>query len=424
MTFTPPTFIKLRTDTLNLDIDFSTLIGRYAIAPSASPLVASSSSSTPVVKSNSLETLIARTHDVITCSSDRATAKEVFLLLNQECRDILAEKNEPKIKKGTLILLGALLHRYFRLLKKYDKSNSYTSYFWTPYDERNCGLFKAIRKALNLPDEMPKDYRQRDLAILDVTTIVSTLKAFRDHMKLGDRYLNYPHFATDKNFEPYLNEIIQEHSSRGSDVIKQFKAISFIQSLARQVESSVVQNEEALTSWCSKLAKKHDDYSTLTVELIEQHLRENMEPGITRENILDLLDTPEIKNKILSLDHPQLLCALKKCNADLASHIMTGGYALLLQTKQINDKLAFYMEKALGLHQPHSADEVAPVFADTDMLSGIAFLKQFLTNNPGTVLDCEFFGDRSQANTFIAQVEQRLSTKPKEMMPESASLTV
>lgn len=422
MTFSLPPFSLLSTDTRNLDIIYSIFLGRYDIAPQ---IESSSSSQATTDQSKRLETLIARTHCVIKCDSDRASAKEVFNLLTQECRDILHEHVDDKIKQAVSILLGGLFHRYFRLLKEYDRSNSYTSYFWTPYDEKNCKLFTAIRQALNLPAEMPKDYRKKDLAVLDPATVVTSLNAFRDHMKLNDNYLKYPHLRDDPNFETNLEVIIQEHTVRDSGVIHQFKAINFLQSLLKHVELVFKQAEEALVKWCEKLAKDHGDFSKLNIQIIEAHLIENIDDVSTREYILDLLYAPKIVDNITKLDHPEFLSELKKCNSGLASHFVVGGYGLLLQTKLVTEHLSFYMRQALGLmNKPSSSDAKPATFTDEDALNGIKFLKQFLSNNPAAALDCEFFGGKSQMNTLILQYELALTKKTQEAALETTSLTI
>ncbi|WP_298626671.1 type IV secretion protein Dot [uncultured Legionella sp.] len=410
MTFTPPQFLTLRADTLNLDEHYSIAIGRYKI-------IEPKNSSIP--GHDSLNTLIVRTRCVIDGKSGRETSVEVFNLLSNECRDILKENIDEKMEQGTLILLGSLLHRYFRLIKKYDYDNSFVSYFFTPFDERNCKLFTSIRKALNLPDEMPKDYRAKDLQALDATTVVTALELFKAHMKLNNNYLKYPHFATDTNFEPYLDEIIKEHRVRGNTVLKQFKAINFIKSLVEQVEIVHNKEREALELWGAKLAKDHQNFSQLNLELIEGHLRKNMDEGPVKENILDLIYTPEIKDNIEALDHPQFLAALKKCSSDLASHTVVGGYGLLFQTKLLSENLTYCMEQALGLHHPFSKTKV---FTDNDALNGLTFLKNFLSNNQGIELNCEFFGDRSQMNTLMFQYEKSLTKKTEPSAETNASL--
>lgn len=122
MTFTPPEFKILSVNTRNLETVFSTLLGRYKII--TDPPVSEAVSSGEII-SNTLETLLARTHKVVICKTDRETARDVFKQLSNELREVLKENNEEKNKQAILFLLGALLHRYFRLIKEYDNFNSY-----------------------------------------------------------------------------------------------------------------------------------------------------------------------------------------------------------------------------------------------------------------------------------------------------------
>lgn len=171
MPFTPPVFDLFRVNTVNLDVMLSRQFGRYIIVAEEKPSEASSSQAIAVPQS-SLEVLLARTHHkVVVGTTDRTTQQAVFKQLSNELREILKENNESKNKKATMFLLGALLHRYFRLIKEYDNYN----YLFTIYDVRNCDLFKAIRAALHLPAEMPDGFKANDLAVLDVVTIVDSL---------------------------------------------------------------------------------------------------------------------------------------------------------------------------------------------------------------------------------------------------------
>lgn len=417
MSFTPPSFPSLRVDSLNLDSNFSTLLGRYKIITVPDPSSTSSSAEVSI-KQSPLEVLIARTHNVVTCATDRSTAKAVFNQLSNEMRDVLKEKNEANINEGAKLLLGALLHRYFRLMKEYDASNSYTSYFWTPFDVKNCKLFIAIRKALNLPDEMPADYRKRDLNALDPTTVVSCLTVFRDKMKLKDRYLTYPHFLEDKNFHTHLDEIIEEHTTRGSSVINQFKSINFIQSLVKQIEVDQRHIEEALVSWCTKLAKDHSEFNQLSIQVIEEHLQKTLESGPIREKIADLLYTPAIKDNLLTMKHPDFLSEMKKCSMEIASYTIVGGYSLLLQSKSIQEQLRFCMHQALGIHKNPTE------MTDNDMLYGINFLQQYIKNNPLAVLDYDFFGGKDKLDTQLSKTELALTKKIQEQRADSTSLVV
>ncbi|BCA95799.1 hypothetical protein TUM19329_21600 [Legionella antarctica] len=407
MAFTPPGFSTVRVNTRNLDITLSTLLGRYKIADVDDA----------VIKRNSLEVLIARTQQVIDCKSARATQLEVFNLLINELREVLKLKDQEKNNKGTLFLLGALLHRYFRLMQEYD---NWSTRFYT-WDPRSCKLFLAIRAALQLPEQMPYDYRQTDLAILDVTTIVTALETFRDNMKLKDeqqipRFKKYHHFAVeDPNFETHLQEIIDKYKMSGAPVLKQFKAIDFIQSLADKVEAEHQLIKQTLLEWNRIFAREHPDFDFVNIETIESHMITHIKTASTREKILDLLYTPFIKSNTENADHHSFLAAMKKCSSDTACHTIIGGYSLLLQYPGM-EKLKFCINQALGIEK-NTED-----LTNEDSLTELQFLKQFIEKNPEAALNYEFFGGKNKMNTQILQIEEALTHEIKEQKEETSSV--
>lgn len=421
MTFTPPPFTTFRVNTLNLDTAYSTLLGRYKV------IEAQSSDST---QQTSLEVLIARTNEVIKCKTDRESQREVFNLLVNELRQISKEDKEST-KQGTLFLLGALIHRYFRLIKEYDDYNGYAS--WTYFgtcDVTNCKLFLAIRRALQFKEieYIPKKkFREDDLKILDVVTIVRSLEVFRDNILLEDkekipRYMKYPHFAQDANFQKYLQDIIDQQTKRGGAILHRFKAISFVHSLAKQIENERQQLEKDLEKWCKAVAKEYKDFNVfkaLNDEAIDASLNKYVESEISKNIIFSLYYTPLIQAKLESLDHSSLLVKMKVGYDHLCSHMLFGGYALLLQqSKVLGENLLFVIQKALGLER--SLDELT----NEDMLNGVKFFKQFLENEPGVVLDCEFFGGRDKMDTLIARTEKELTkVVSKETSESSLALT-
>ncbi|RUR18912.1 type IV secretion protein Dot [Legionella sp. km535] len=415
MPFTPPSFSCLRADTLNLDDRFSITLGRYKIVPVSQSSASSSSAQDQVVPS-ALEILLARTDGVIHCKSDRATVKDAFTRLCTELRAILHEGKEDKCKQATQFLLGALLHRYFRLIKEYDKCNSYTSYFYSPFDERNCQLFLAVRKALGLSDEMPKDYRVQDLKKLDVTTVVTALIAFRENMKLNDRYLNYPHYADDPNFQPYLEQIISEQLLRNKGELQKFKAIRFVQSLVRNVDADLKETEATIKTWCRQLAKDHSDFKSLKLDVIEAHLKRHVESGPVRDKITDLLYTPMIENDLDSMDHSSFEFSLTKGAVDTATYTVVGGYALLLISRGVAEdpKLVFEINKVLI--PPPSTER----FTYKDMLNATYFVEQYMKYYPSAALDYEYFDDRSGFDTYLRNSLIRLTEKTKEQSPEAS----
>ena len=411
MAFSPPGFPIIMVNTLNLDWKLSTLLGRYnKLMSKASPSTAALS---PHLAAQSpLEILLARTNYVIDCkTTNRTTARDVFKQLSIELREVLNEKDEAKNKQATFFLLGALLHRYFRIIKEYDRS--YSRWIVAP-NPKKCSLFKAIRSALKLSDEMPEHYKSKDLELLDVTTIVTALEVFRDNMLMvpeGEqypKYMKYAHFKADKNFEFYLNEIIEEHSVRGESVLRQFKAVNFIQSLSQKVESEQKKVEEIIINWTKELQRDQPDFSKLNAKTIKSHLKAHVPKGLLRELVADLLYTGVITSKFLTLDHRSFLYEMKKANLDTASHTVFGGYALLLQSKDINDDMKFCIREVLGIADGRQ------VLSSKDLLNGIKFLEIFMANNPDVELNYDYFCGKLAMNTQIAQNKLVLNKLIKE----------
>ncbi|KTD59034.1 hypothetical protein [Legionella shakespearei] len=407
MAFTPPAYSVLRVNTLNLDARLSTLLGRYKIVDNQTA-VATTSSTNPAPLQTSLEILLARINQVIECDTDRLTARDVFKQLGNELRDVLKEGDETKNQRATLFLLGALLHRYFRIINEYK--GSYTGWFVTP-NPLNSDLFKAIRGALQLPGDVTvDDYQMRDLKILDVTTIVTALEAFRDNMYLKDqegieRYKKYPHLKADSNFEIHLKEIIDQHTARGRTTVNQFKAVRFIQSLRKQVDVDQQQVENALNRWCKEFARAHPDFDGLDLETIEGHIKKYFKEDPIKENILDLVNTPLIKDNLNSMSHASFPTQMKLCHAKICSFILVGGYSMLLQSEHVKKDLRFKIYEALDIVKDPS------VLSSADMDNGIKLFNMFRENNTQIDLDYEFFGDKEKMETFISQTELALTSK-------------
>lgn len=407
MTFTPLEFAKFRVNTLNLEAKYSTLLGRYRVVDSQI------SDRSSVVQQSSLEVLIARTNEVIKCKSSRDTQVDVFNLLVNELRQIPKEDKE-KTKQGTLFLLGALLHRYFRLIKEYENPNGYISWSFFGCDVTSCKLFQAIRRALQFKeiDVIKKKYKEDDLKILDVVTIVTALEVFRDNMLLEDkekvpRFMKYPHFVKDEHFKQYLQDIIDEHRKRGAAILHRFKAIAFVQSLTIQINNERQQLEKDIEKWCKGVAKDYKNFNAfqcLEDETINTSLIKHVESEASRNIIFRLFYAPIIQSNLESMDHSTFLTKIKECYDYTCSYILFGGYVLLLQnSKTLGTDLLFTMQQALGLKA--SLDELTKV----DMLDGVKFLKQFLETEPGVNLDCEFFEGKERMHTAIARAEKELT---------------
>ncbi|KTD67449.1 MULTISPECIES: hypothetical protein [Legionella] len=393
MTFIPPTFAKLRVNTLNLEPKYSTLLGRYTITDSQ----ASSGSS--------LEVLIARTNDVIRCKSGRGTQIDVFNKLVNYLRDIPKE-NKEKIKEGALYLLGALIHRYFRLIKEYENPDGYISWSLFGCDITTVKLFLAIRTALQFKamEGVKKRYKSEDLKILDAVTAVKALEAFRNNMFEKDKedvplYKSYPHFAEDSNFEQYLLDIIEEQTDRGEVLLERFKAVDFLQSLAERIDEEQKQIEKEIEKWCKGVAKDYKDFNafrTLGGKAINESIVKHVESEKARNIIFRVFYTGLVQENLESMNHGMFQTKMKECYDFTCSFILFGGYALVLQhqPKMFDKHFSFIIQQALGLER--SLEQLT----NEDMYDGARFLKQFLEAEPSVVLDCSFFYGRDIRNAM------------------------
>ncbi len=408
MTFTPPNLATLWGRVNVLDEDFTTHIGRYKIPATASD---------EQPKPTTLYTLIARANALeISCESERTTQKEVFSKLIVELRAVLHDGNEALCKQGTHVLLGALLHRYFRLLNEYDAYNSaakvpflrWSIYKWDVTDSK---LFKGIREVLQLPKETSSNFRKADLDKVDVATIVTALECFQNHMYSGDHYKEFPHLD-QPNFKPQLQEIIDAQKARGSTVLKQFKAMSFLQSLVKRLGEEHQQLEVELGKWIKLLKRDHADLSKVKIETIEEHINAHVAEPILQEKIVDLLYTPFVNAELATLTPEQLIAKMKDCNSNSASYIITGACTLLLESADTGDDLQLMLYKVLGI------GDAQEKLTNKDKQHGLAFLSDFnkvMKKNPLNGIDTQFFGDFNHYETQLSQLDARLIDRQKEL---------
>lgn len=403
MAFLPPDFDTFLVNTLNLDAELHTLLGRYKILSSDTEKQYPDSLTKQKTR---LKTLISRANQVVNCSSERLVIKEMFTQLVNECRDVLNEGNEEKIIHATSFLLGALVHRYFRIIQEYNDYNSVL--FFKVWNVKNCDLFNAIRQALQLGPNSVKGYLIKDLEILDVTTIVQSLEVFQANMLLEDkdripRYKKYPHISDEStHFKLYLQNMINEHTQRGLETLKQFKAIMFLQSLAKQVSEEKKKIEDELDNW-NNIAKKELSKGSLDLFKLEEHITKHVNNENVRESILDLLHTPQIKDKLSTLNHETFLQEMKLCNVSISSYILFGGYSLVLQMGQITGDLKFAFEKALKIKSIYND------ITNQDMLKGIAFIQSFINNCPNLVLNYDFFEGKDKMESAMLNIEKKLT---------------
>ena len=365
---------ELYQDTLDLKRRLGRVIGRYqiiddtAVISSETSPSSSSSSALPIVpakKRSKLEILIARVEEhILRSSSERATEIEVFNLLLNKLRPLLAKEDNEIKEQATMILLGAILHRYFRLETAYTRSNS----FFEICDISNCELFKAITRTLRLPEEYTAESSMPNLGFIDPVTIFDALLVFKEHMlgvegKSECRYLSYPHLKKDKNFKKHLEEMIAEHKKKALPLLTQFNAIKFLVSLVENMENIHIKFQKCLDNWSLHLKNSHSDFSQLSFEEIILHLtvyKEHAFDDTERQTLVEILEcmyTPYImnkldtKDKLASLNHNSFYEAISECYLLKEAYIVVGGYVLLLNSDQIDSNLRTELHKVLQIRK-------------------------------------------------------------------------
>lgn len=401
-----PSFLQLHANTMNLSERFGEIFGRYKIRE----LKTSSASSSSQAPKSNFDILLQNVTCVTGCT-DTAWVEEQAVIVDLVGELRKAKFNEEQKSQATLFLLGALIHRYLRLIAKYDKIYGF---FSSPI---NSKLFQAIRTSLGFNIKATAElYGLEDLKILDVLTIIQSLEAFKANMLLDlpttkqPRYKSYKHLAEDKNFLLHLDQMIEEYKRRDAGTTNsleyQYKVVHFIQSLSKVLAAEVEQVDKALDVWLDGVKKKHKDWSKVTFDILEADITASIQDESLRLKIFDRFDSQHIRALNLStLTHDSFLAQMKLINASMASFILFGGYSLILAKG-----------KSLHMHTKYCVLEVLKMETapgNDEMLTAIKLLDEYLKNNPGTKFDCQLFGENGMAdfNTFRAQTASKLQAK-------------
>lgn len=402
---------------LRLCQTYATHLGRYSI------------SDTP---EDDLAKLIVRVNEHVSqCDTKRISQRQVFPQLVTELRDYNAAGSPEEKTNATLFLLGALIHRYFRIIEEYRSFNESSfnpfAYFKTKlWDINECGLFRAIKIVLQL-----------DKKILDELTVVTALDVFRRNMFLEVevterneqdrmerqvkkiRYLSYPHFREDANFRIHLDALIESHGRLAADSLRHFKAISLMESLAAELDKETQPIEREMDEWCKALAKKHRDFSVLNQELVEAHLTDYFqskpEKAEIKTIILNLISFCYTRKKFEAItDYASFKEKLSFNNTNINRTRICGGYLLLLKSGRLDKDLITLIQQSLGL-------ELGEV-TDAEQLGCIDNLKSYIEeSNPN--LNYEFFSDgKRSALTELSQISVGLNTKIREL-PSAAMMS-
>lgn len=387
MPFTPPEQNALNESIRALDQTYSVLLGRFKINSIGSV--------------SALETLIARVNEhILKCKTDRVTALDVFTkLIDEEIRPILHNGTAEEKEQATLYLLGALLHRYFRIIKSYQ-STQFGFFYAALSDIKSCRLFVAIRSALQLPG----DDHLKDLNTLDVTTIVTALEYFETNMKANNHYKTFPHFLQDVNFIQYLDDIVDEHKAKAKDVLKQFKAIAFLQSLMKQLVADQQEFSAEVKRLILSLKEQHkSNWSEMLTQNVITYLQTNCAETL-KKKMVDILN--EIMRSPSSSQIPvdSLAQNMIEYHAAFNSYYLSGACTLLLES-DIDDRLKHCICQDVLRVQRKS-------FSDDERLETLVCLGRYIESNPNIdTLNTSFFGDFEKFRSSIKQKNYDVDTR-------------
>lgn len=480
MPFSPPDLDTFKVNTRNLYQDLTTRFGRYQVDVSTEPVGENGR------KPTALTVLIARVNVLNKIETKREGERKVFsTLINQDLRSISLKAEEAKAlqqidkeqcQQAEMILLGALFYRYFRLIKTYEQWDLSLPFLGRVYDSSkntpNCKLFLGIRDVLQLPKDLT-EFKTRDLQILDRVTIVTALECFQEHMQAlsKEKFAEFVHLNSNDdgaNFKRQLQEIILEHKVKAKPQLHLFHTCMFLTSLEKKVSEEHEKIKLGLVPWFKLLNAEHKDFSRLSAELIEEHIKAHVKDETLKNCFIKLLYTRHVSDKLYDPDKlvsevlkpEELLMRMKECDMSKSSYTLMGGYILILEIterliysladkysvpkynkaqralpiyhlmsnvlkdKQITQDDAAYLTgigylrsslyQALGLHNE------SELLTSEDKLIGVTLLKAFIDTEPELNTLC--FGSMAKLQTEVTQLKDKLEIKipDKESEVESA----
>ncbi|MDP3269708.1 MAG: hypothetical protein Q8M40_11795 [Legionella sp.] len=388
MSFIPPDFAILKSTTMNLESEYSRKLNRWK-------LNSSKSANSQVPGLANFQILVERINTFINnCDTDRKSQQDVIINLVNQLRDPQRE-NQDKVK-ANLYLMGALLHRYFRIIQS---ERTYGMGWFKTHDSKHSNLFKAIRIVLQLPFDycnnnkktrinnaavsewngygelnqkkfdaltIPADFKKLDLEVLDPVTIVQALKAFKELMFTKHNniflYTQFEHLNKDVNFQSNLDSIIIVHEPAAIPIEKNFKAIKFLRSLVIHLDIKLQIINEILQEWRLIWEKGDLDFNSV---VLEKHIQDNVSIKLVSDEFMEKLkksfpneqlelhiqgiDLVSEMNSLMGMNYihtlideikdtenpsAALIDGLNCVFSSQLSHITAGAYSLLLSSKK------------------------------------------------------------------------------------------
>lgn len=386
MPYIPPEYIDLFQETQQLEGTFSAIAKRYK--PSSLPELLD------LINEKMLKKPV----------SDRLSQVEVFRKMYIELSPLSGQSNEDNKESARRILLGALLHRYFRLEAEYKRLDSKISYFLFSSSIKACRLHSVIKDILGLTKENS----------LDPLTVVTCCQAFHEHMIFEDNYKKHGHFKHDANFFPYLSNIIEEHSKGAAQLSKQVEGIDFLKSVAVSVDQMRQKIVSALQLLFKRLESNDSLYDEFNLDRVKNISLEAIKDEEVRQRVSQLISAAcnYIAEHPESEDYESFKMVAEACLNARSQYALFGAFVVILARPIKMEQL----EASLKLALKHGSENNINTDYET-RLQGIRILRSWLLTSEGIhmQLNCKTWGSYEVfKDQVIAQEANLMKTMEQE----------
>ena len=351
---------------------------------------------------------LLKMEEYIKSAGDRITQakalKQLVLELKSDEHYIKAGDKKDKTDKDKIIIantqqvmLGALIHRYLRIIDEYKAPQKTVSLFGGLGDfvskkvynpvPTNSDIFNAIEGILNITAKNK----------LDPMTIKTSCESFFAYMQQENKYIDYVHYKDDANFFTYLQGFIDKATLAASATITEIKTIQFLMSLAKNIQNIHQDLNGLLMRLEKQLTEKDLPLNTGVIYGQLKNFAVSAEVG-TRFSLL--IDRPYVAEKIDKWTIGEFMQEMLESLDINSRYALFGGYMVIFQ--QIKDNSVLKKTLASALKCVKTDNEL-----DNDsILQSLKFLKQWFmkVNIESATVDWTLFdGEDVGKDVFFAQ---------------------
>lgn len=291
---------------------------------------------------------------------DRTTQAKVLTQLALELRNdpnlqaaVQGSGDKNYVEHAQQILLGALIHRYYRIKSEYDNTDKVvetvtgfgfmTSMFkkvvYNPKPE-DCKLYVAIKKILDITFQNT----------LDDLTIVSACSAFRAYMEKDDKYTTYEHFKTvDANFFENIDLIIEDGARQkvAGPMLIESNKLRFLDKISFYLGGVQTEMLDCLNQIIKFPLKKDVPLSRVW---IEERLKALKIKEPIQKRMLYLLENEGVKSNLCEWTQKEFCEKLSEFVQSYSSYALFGAYLVILYDNGPKSSEAFNIALKTALH--------------------------------------------------------------------------